>query len=58
MRLHVESTAASSTCGKEQSSAMAAGQLASGMASFSRMSTGVLWMDRPMATILLFGSDA
>jgi len=28
------------------------------MASFSRTSTGVLWMDRPSTAMLLFGSDA
>ena len=58
MRLHVLSTAASSTCGYAVSSAMAAGQLASAMASFSRISTGAVCTDRPMATMLLFGSDA
>jgi hypothetical protein len=58
MRLHVDRTAASSTCGKAQSSAIASGQAASAMASFSRISTGAVWTERPIATMLLRGSEA
>ena len=58
MRLQVLSTAASSTCGKAHSSPMAFGQSASAIASFSRISTGAVCTERPIATMELFGSDA
>lgn len=54
MRLQVDRTAASSMWGKEQSSSIALGHSDSGVASFSRSSTGALWMVSPMLMMLRF----
>ncbi|MFS7974748.1 hypothetical protein Hanom_Chr10g00872361 [Helianthus anomalus] len=54
MRLQVQRTAASSMWFKAQSSLIALGHSASGMASFSLISTGVVWMLSPITIMLLF----
>lgn len=54
MRLQVERMAASSMWGKAHSSSIARGHSDSGVASFSRSSTGALWIVRPIEMMLRF----